>query len=58
MQAQGRATYSFPCFICLHVTASVTENNVHIYQRLFLHRALLEGPTFFKVHLNFGIFKK
>lgn len=34
--------------VCLHVSASVTENNVHIYHRVLPRRALGEGSTFFK----------
>lgn len=43
---------SLPYIIYLHVTASVTENDVYIYHSLFLLRALLEGSTFLRFTKN------
>lgn len=51
LNASARASHLFISLlyiICLHVTASVTENNTHIYHRLFPRRALLEGSTFLR----------
>lgn len=54
LNAGTRASHLFISLlyiVCLHVSASVTENNVHIYH--IYHcvlpcRALGEGSTFFK----------
>lgn len=40
--------------ICLHVTASVTDNIVHIYHCLFPRNALLKGSTLSRFTKNFA----